>query len=1363
LLQRQVESEEEEEEEEEEMIQAKPLAGQITPLVQRQVESEEDEEEEEPILAKSIGDAQVQRQEEEPEEEEEEMIQAKPLAGQITPLLQRQVEPEEEDEEEEEAIQAKPLAAQITPLVQRQVDPEEEEEEEALQTKPLTSQITSIIQRQVEPEEEEETLQTKSIGSRIAPGIQRQAELEEEEEETVQAKLIPGRSYREGRELAARIRSLQGRGQPLPAVTRSFFEGCLGYDFSGVCVHTNADAADAARAVQARAFTSGRDIVFGAGQYAPATERGRQLIAHELVHVTQQRAASRGAGLRRKPILGLSDDLYEREADRIAAKVTGASASSSERSGKASIGKRDVEGNVGELASGGSFLPESLRTYYEKRFRRDLGSVRVHTGPRAERQTQAIKAQAFTYDTHIWLGKGQRVEPSFVLAHELTHVIQQHQPAVLEVEKGEHQQDAEPTSSASQTTLSIQRLPFWVPVSKKARWKIMAGRGIHKEILSAVEGKEGIDVEAPVPNAIREYTGLGLQGYADLYKASTGSRIGIYFGGPRGVACGDYHYEPKKTKGAGKLPKPRLEKGDIKDIKGPTWIRIGELKPAALEELEKGEEQLQNYESGFKCAQKLTNEWARAHGDNDRWKLEEVTRLTFKVPDHYKWDPNRPKDDLELTVADIDIAKDERRKYVVKEKPEFRALRARLGKRIPGGLYVEPYGNGLWTYFARPANFEKALDLPPRYKRKDMQEVMKVARDIQNDVIDVLKGSKIVRLKARSDGDGSHSDGSQIHLPITAENPSLVLRRKKKKITKLKDNFRSLYKRWAKRQKQLGDIVRGPKKKWMLKRRPPKKSIEYLRFLELAYEAEQGLQQAIPNKRRADFPKKSDLIVKIKSGKGKAKKVTEKSLAKMYSWMKFWTSRPVRVLGRFRKRFGVILVNVTEKFSTLGQAIKKKLKTLFEKKSASKLNKGGYLAIAVRALGRAIKAIADLLLPHTFRLVAKSFADGLKEKFEKILSLRLEPLQDFVRELTDEPKKKLNELTKIVKDLGESKEVKFVRDMVKKFEPLAALKELLDKSDTVATIVKWGMVALNCVTPPGWGCLKVLAKKLVKRVVDEILKICPVQRAVACIVMKIKFFKNIPTSLAKDITEWLDGKLGNIHPELKGVFKPIESEKLPNCNEVECKEEKPATDKQKAVVALQERLGPKKFKALVDLIEKVGVPEGAPLSADEITDLGNRVEKMNVTELEKLAKSYPRTPTGTEKLVNLVTLLETAKKRAVPRLIEDLQAGKYDVFFKEPYGTCDRSYCIRKPGDAIIPNLANVKKGQVMSGRLFLMMDSDKEKYAGFCSFRVKKVYKKASKAEFVFTEDVKLVSAKDTEITPLKKGQRVRWNLHES
>lgn len=85
---------------------------------------------------------------------------------------------------------------------------------------------------------------------------------------------------------------LRSSGRPLDSAARSFMEPRFGQDFGMVRVHTDARAALAASAVAARAFTTGRDIVFGAGEYAPQTERGRRLLSHELSHVMQQSAAA---------------------------------------------------------------------------------------------------------------------------------------------------------------------------------------------------------------------------------------------------------------------------------------------------------------------------------------------------------------------------------------------------------------------------------------------------------------------------------------------------------------------------------------------------------------------------------------------------------------------------------------------------------------------------------------------------------------------------------------------------------------------------------------------------------------------------------------------------------------------------------------------------------------------------------------------------------------------------------------------------------------------------------------------------------------------------------------------------------------
>lgn len=154
----------------------------------------------------------------------------------------------------------------------------EEEEEEQIQTKPIIEQITPLVQRQIDEEKEEEELRKQPI----------------EEEEELQAKVTSCNISEINPNLESHIKSLKGSGQPLSKNNRTFFEPRLGYDFDQVRVHTDSKAVEAARSVNAKAFTIGRDVVFGSGQYSPDTFGGRQLLGHELTHVIQQEGSHIG-------------------------------------------------------------------------------------------------------------------------------------------------------------------------------------------------------------------------------------------------------------------------------------------------------------------------------------------------------------------------------------------------------------------------------------------------------------------------------------------------------------------------------------------------------------------------------------------------------------------------------------------------------------------------------------------------------------------------------------------------------------------------------------------------------------------------------------------------------------------------------------------------------------------------------------------------------------------------------------------------------------------------------------------------------------------------------------------------------------
>jgi hypothetical protein len=86
------------------------------------------------------------------------------------------------------------------------------------------------------------------------------------------------------------------------------------HDFSRVRVHADSQAGESARAVEALAYTVGRNIVFGDGQYSPGTSNGQMLLAHELTHVVQQRSSA-DMPTSEEISLGPADSLQEGEAE----------------------------------------------------------------------------------------------------------------------------------------------------------------------------------------------------------------------------------------------------------------------------------------------------------------------------------------------------------------------------------------------------------------------------------------------------------------------------------------------------------------------------------------------------------------------------------------------------------------------------------------------------------------------------------------------------------------------------------------------------------------------------------------------------------------------------------------------------------------------------------------------------------------------------------------------------------------------------------------------------------------------------------------------------------------------------------------
>lgn len=255
----------------------------------------------------------------------------------------------------------------------------------------------------------------------------------------------------------------QGGGEPLDEGTHSYMAARFGRNFDDVRIHNDNRAQETAKDLNAEAFTTGRDIYFGRGAYQPTQESGRGLLAHELTHVVQQDQGTMRANLRTvgnahvshtlsptmqsKLTVGDTNDIYEQEADRVAnAVVDGAGPDHYGKPHTSPVGQisrlqraavsRWSGGTLTEVDDAGLRsriespeeghpLAAGLRQKMELGLGANFSAVRVHDSARDQTDASNLNAAAFTSGNHIWLGPGSSAGETKLMAHELTHVVQQ--------------------------------------------------------------------------------------------------------------------------------------------------------------------------------------------------------------------------------------------------------------------------------------------------------------------------------------------------------------------------------------------------------------------------------------------------------------------------------------------------------------------------------------------------------------------------------------------------------------------------------------------------------------------------------------------------------------------------------------------------------------------------------------------------------------------------------------------------------------------------------------------------------------------------------------------------------------------------
>jgi hypothetical protein len=298
--------------------------------------------------------------------------------------------PDDPQEKEADAV-ADQVMRMPEPTVMAAADKPAVQEEEKVQTKP-----TGDIQAR----EEEETVQPK-----IEAPLIRTIARKEKEEQSLQAKHFAG-IYRMADEGPAQLEtgtgtvgitsgyinrkniglyrsdtiqrsgrgpptgqipfeqslaSSKGGGSALPVDTREFMESRFNADFSGVRIHTGAEARSMSSDIHAQAFAHGNDIYFNDGKYAPHTEGGKTLLAHELTHTIQQGASSvKGPGSAVSPKTIARKNMVQRSEGGVPVQLTNAVTKAKTVEGKIDANKPGPDGN----RTGWQHLVEIFKTTF---------------------------------------------------------------------------------------------------------------------------------------------------------------------------------------------------------------------------------------------------------------------------------------------------------------------------------------------------------------------------------------------------------------------------------------------------------------------------------------------------------------------------------------------------------------------------------------------------------------------------------------------------------------------------------------------------------------------------------------------------------------------------------------------------------------------------------------------------------------------------------------------------------------------------------------------------------------------------------------------------------------------------------------
>ena len=895
-----------------------------------------------------------------------------------------------------------------------------------------------------------------------------------------------------------------------------------------------------------------------------------------------------------KLTIGPIEDPFEQEADKAAETVMRAPLESSSTIGDAGLrlqrsscgsceeaadGQRQIRRrsagvdapnipalSPSTLTRGGAALPLETRQFFEDRFGRDFSLVRIHLGSESNELNTQLRSYAFAFGNHIWLGRGQTVGKSLLMAHELAHVVQQSGSP-------EKTMGAQITADSQGKIRRKRNGDFWYFEPSD-----MNGTATHAEVLAAIErANPGLLHEVPCPKGAE-----GLQkGQADLYLPRPLAIFGLWYGWQKNRKHAVS--EQKTYNEFQNLPHPaRLQNisyaptAPIYDplhqvqtlnrvADSPKEIFVGELKPIG-EEAHKGVGQVQLYIDGLNNVGSRVKDVA---GATFQLTASHLTSLT--IPTDY--DPTN----LQATKRNLHIKRAFPLRNKIADEIKGRiAVDSRPIGNVPGRLVVQQdpqfKSQGIYNHFWVP-DWVPVASLPRELRRLNDVQLEAVIRSLTRVPVGIRR-KPLFNLDTQ--------DSPRVMRASNEEAPKGIF---------VRDTFD--YQAWKKDLDAVGTTFHKSEQEG-----DSAKSIQNVEAVSSAVDTihDQGLGQNL------EVPKD----------------------AKPLKRLQFWTGSAPAILGRFRQVFGGAMVNIARLF-LWGR---EKFRTLIKNHQKSAPGSpGGAVGAIVKIIFKVAKYALAAMLPQITDRLWTSLTTGVKQKLLSLIpdsiaeeyEARMQQYQDVVDTLQDIAEKPVLEW---LKDLVEP--IEWVLDEVgKAAAALRTVGEIVNK-------IKWAIRLYNCATAVEGnvaGCVASFFGPAIDFLIEKIVENCSVRQTIIPHLLKLDFIrKTAPNWVADKLIGFARDLLPAGWEDI--LAKPDDGDYFPDKNSLPCKEE--PTPLEGAMDQLAAKLGNDEDKifALGELMNALGGDTLNGVTEAQVLEVADLVSTLNITaeQMRDYARSVTNPP-----------------------------------------------------------------------------------------------------------------------------------------